>query len=306
LTAMARPRFGLVCIFVEEPVKFRTTTARVLSALPRDEQLRKVSDLCLHNARSLLDALKAVNRMGIGAFRVVSQLWPRATHPDVGYKLDDLPDARVIRRALRSVNRFRRVNDIRLSFHPDQFIVLNSPNEQSVNASIGELEYQAEAARLIGADVINMHAGGVHGDKQASLEKFAENFRRLSLAARKRLAIENDDFAHAPSDLLPLCDRLRIPLTYDVHHHRCNPDGLSIAKATRLAAETWRRLGREPYYHLSSPKYGWQAPNRRSHADFIDPKDIPPAWRRLRDCTIDIEAKAKELAVQKLIQIWPK
>lgn len=303
---MGRPRFGLVCIFVKEPIKFRTTTARALSAMPRREQLRKLSELCLHNAHSLSDALEAVKRMGIGAFRVVSQLWPRATHPEVGYALEDLPDFEPIRRALRRVNRFRRANNIRLSFHPDQFVVLNSPNEQPVDASIAELEYHAAAAHLVGADAINMHAGGVHGDKQASLERFATNFRRLSLAVRKRLAVENDDFSYTPSDLLPLCERLKIPLTYDVHHHRCNPDGLSIAKATRLAAETWRRLGREPYFHLSSPRNGWKSKDLRSHADYIGPKDIPPAWRRIRDCTIDVEAKAKELAVQNLMQIWPK
>lgn len=301
---MAAPRFGLVCIFFEEQIAFRTTTAKTLSALPRNRQLEKLSGLCLHNAASLLAALQTVHRLRIGAYRIVSGLWPRATHPVVGYALDDLPDAIEIRRLLARANRFRRAHDIRLGFHPDQFIVLNSPNEKAVEGSIAEIEYQTGVARLVGADVINIHAGGVHGDKTASLRRFAQNFRRLSLAARKRLSLENDDVAYTPSDLLPLCEDLRIPLVYDVHHHRCNPDGLSIARATRLAADTWRRLGREPYFHLSSPRHGWNSSNLRPHADYIDPADIPPAWRRLHGCTIDVEAKAKELAILNLMKEW--
>jgi UV DNA damage endonuclease len=303
---MPRPRFGLCCIFANQPIAFRTTTARALSTLTRDRQLFKLSEICLHNALNLRKAVGTVHALGIGAFRIVSQLWPRFTHPAVGYSIDDLPDASPIRRLLAGVNRFRRAHNIRLSFHPDQFIVLNSPNETTVNASIAELEYHAAAARLVGADVINIHAGGIHGDKQESLRRFAQNFRRLSPAARKRLSLENDDVAYTPSDLLPLCAQLRIPLVYDVHHHRCNPDGLSIAKATRLAAETWRRLNREPYFHLSSPKHGWDSPNLRPHADYIDPADIPRAWRRIPPCTIDIEAKSKELAILKIMKDWPE
>ena len=64
-----------------------------------------------------------------------------------------------------------------------------------------------------------------------------------------------------------------MPLTYDVHHHRCNPDGLSVAEATELAAATWDR---EPLFHVSSPRDGWAAANPRPHADRIDAADFPP------------------------------
>jgi UV DNA damage endonuclease len=81
---------------------------------------------------------------------------------------------------------------------------------------------------------------------------------------------------------------------YDVHHHLCLGDGLSIEEATELAFNTWH--GREPCAHLSSPKGGWKGPNIRAHADYIDPVDFPDAWRS-RAMTIDVEAKAKERAV---------
>jgi UV DNA damage endonuclease len=63
--------------------------------------------------------------------------------------------------------------------------------------------------------------------------------------------------------------------------------------------ETWLQLGREPYFHVSSPKNGWQKGNPKPHADYIDPADFPSCWRG-KNITVDVEAKAKELAVLRL------
>ena len=75
--------FGLYCIFREEPIRFRTVTAKTLSSLPRELRLDRVSKVCLYNTESLPDALQAVDRLGIKAFRILSPLFPRYTHPDV-------------------------------------------------------------------------------------------------------------------------------------------------------------------------------------------------------------------------------
>ncbi len=93
-----------------------------------------------------------------------------------------------------------------------------------------------------------------------------------------------------------MCEQLDLPLVYDVHHHRCHGDGLGIGSATTLAIETWNR---EPLFHVSSPRNGWEAVNTRSHSDYIDPNDFPALWLEL-DITVEVEAKAKELAVHKL------
>jgi len=256
-------RFGLCCLFINEPVTFRTTTAKALSALRRADQLRKLSGICRDNARNLLLALEAVQRLGIGAFRIMSPLFPRMTHPQVGYDLGDLPEGDDITLLLGEIRSFARQRDIRLSFHPDQFVVLSSPHSAVVANSIRELEYQAGLAEAVGADLINIHAGGVYGDKPAALQRFCRVFPGLSAAVRDRLTLENDDISYTVRDLLPVCEQLAIPLVYDVHHHRCKPDGLSVEEATILAGGTWQRLGRE--------------------------------------MTVDIEAKAKELAVVRLM-----
>jgi UV DNA damage endonuclease len=168
-----------------------------------------------------------------------------------------------------------------------------------VDSSLAELDYQAAVAKLVGADVIVLHAGSSAGGIDAALDRLERGVERLSERARGRIALENDDRHYSPADLLPLCRRLGIPLVYDVHHHRCNGDGLTVDEATDKAAETWG--GREPYNHISSPRDGWGAANERPHADYIDPSDFPEAWRGRR-MTVDVEAKAKERAVVKLMR----
>ncbi len=296
-------RYGLCCIFKERPIKFKDIRACSMSKFARKEQLSKISSVCLGNSRSLLDAMVELQGLGIGAFRILSQFFPLYTHPEVGYEIGDLPDRLEIISVLKEVADFRRRHDIRLSFHPDQFVVLSSPHAHVVDISVRELDYQAALSEIVGADVINVHVGGTYGDRNAALKRFASNFRKLSGPARKRLTLENDDVSYTPSNIRSLCEGLGIPLVYDVHHHRCNPDGMSVGEATRLCVETWRGSGREPYFHISSPKGGWDAADPRRHADFVDASDFPEEWRRLHQgFTLDVEAKAKEKAVVRLMR----
>jgi UV DNA damage endonuclease len=289
-------RLGLCCIFRDEPIKFRTTTATAIKRLSRREARKKLAGLCAENALALLSALHYCSEHGIGCFRVNSQILPLKTHPEVGYDLEELPGGRQIVKQLQECGKFAGAAGLRTTFHPDQFVVLNSPKPDVVASSIQEIEYQAEVAQWIGADVITIHAGGAYGDKATALERLAKNLARLSKTARKRLTIENDDKIYTPADLLPICMAEGVPLVYDVHHHRCNPDGMSIEQATRKALATWNR---EPLFHISSPIEGWDGPNLGRHHDFIDVKDFPVCWRR-KKITVEVEAKAKEVAVKKL------
>jgi len=169
-------------------------------------------------------------------------------------------------------------------------------NPDVVRRSIADLAYQAEVAEWVNADVINIHAGGAYGDKAAALRRLEVVVERLPPAIRSRLTLENDDRTYTPRDLLPLCEQIGIPLVYDVHHHRCRPDGLSVADVTARAAATWDR---EPLFHLSSPLEGWKGAKPARHHDYIDPADLPVEWLNL-ELTVDVEAKAKELAVKAL------
>jgi UV DNA damage endonuclease len=256
----------------------------------------KLSGICLSNAESLLAALRFCVEHGIGCFRINSQILPVKTHPTAGYALSELPAADAIIAAFRNCRRYAEEHTLRMVFHPDQFVVLNSPHEDVVQKSIYELEYQAEVAEWVGADVINIHGGGAYGHKDAALARLARNLDRLSNSVRSRLTIENDDKIYAPKDLLPLCQATGLPLVYDIHHHRCLPDGLTIEHITDAAIATWDR---EPVFHISSPIEGWSGPKPERHHDYVDPSDVPDCWRPLT-LTVEIEAKAKELAVLRL------
>ncbi len=291
-------RFGLCCIFREEPIKFRRTTAKYLQAFSRTQQLKNLAEICRHNAHALYKALQYCRDHDIKDFRINSQILPLKTHPDIGYSMEDLPFHDQIIQTFKDCGRFCRKHDIRTTFHPDQFILLSSPSSEVVQRSVSDLIYQAEVAQWVNADVINIHGGGAYGDKSTSLRRLRKRIERLPQAVRLRLTLENDDRVYTPRDLLPVCRDMGIPVVYDVHHHRCLPDGKSVEATTELALSTWNR---EPLFHLSSPKHGWESGKPGSHHDYIDADDFPVCWTNL-DITVEVEAKAKELAVLKLKQ----
>jgi UV DNA damage endonuclease len=287
-------RWGLCCQFADDGVHFRQATHRYVWSLGPLQRLDYLRSIARANAIALAHAVLRCRDLGIGAFRVNSQILPLITHPLSGYTLESVDTDGVITQSFERAGEVARALDVRLSFHPDQFVVLNSTRDDVVASSVRELDAQANLARIIGADTITLHVGGMTDGKSAALERLERNLGRLSGDARTRVALENDDRMFTVRDLHALCLRTSIPLVYDVHHHRCNPDGFDIATATSLAIETWN--GREPWMHISSSR---DTSNPRPHAQFIDPDDFPSEWRD-RSITVDVEAKAKDEAVVKL------
>jgi UV DNA damage endonuclease len=295
-------RFGLCCQFLDSPIRFRTATHRYVATLSRAARRTYLATIAADNAAALAAAIERCAELGIGAFRINSQMLPLGTHPVSGYALEALDRIGAIRAAFERARELARARDIRLSFHPDQFVVLNSERPAVVQSSAEELEYQAGMAEMVGADTVVFHAGSTAGGVPAAVERLERGLALLSDRARRVIALENDDHRFTPSDLLPLCRRAGVPLVYDSHHHRCHGDGLSVEEATEFATATWGI--REPYAHISSPREGWGAANPRPHADFIDVADFPGSWLG-RSMTVDVEAKQKERAVVKLMRDLP-
>jgi UV DNA damage endonuclease len=289
-------RLGLCCIFREEPIAFRRTTATALTNLSKRERLARLAELCRHNAESPAQALAFCARRGIGDFRINSQLLPLATHPAFGHRLADLPGGTDIEARLAGCGTFARTHKLRTTFHPDQFVLLSSPSRNITARSVEELTYQADLADLVGADVLNIHGGGACGEPDAALARLRRRIERLPDRIRPRLTLENDDRVYRPVDLLPVCRDTGVPLVYDVHHHRVLPDGLSVEQATRAALATWHR---EPLFHVSSPIDGWRGKDPNRHGDFITPADVPDCWLAMRR-SITVEVEAKEVAVVRL------
>jgi UV DNA damage endonuclease len=298
ISAAPSLRLGLCCQFVDAPIRFRAATHRYVMTLAPVARRAYLSSVARANAIALLHAVERCHELGIGAFRITSQVLPLATHPESGYSLETLDDGDVIARAYAAAGAHARLRGVRLSFHPDQFVVLNSVREDVVDSSLRELELQGELAELVGADTVCLHGGGAVDGKPAALDRLTRALGRLSARARAPLALENDDRVFSPADLLPLCEREGVPFVYDVHHHRCLADGLTVGEASARAVTTWRT--REPWMHISSPRAGWNGGDARPHADYVDPADFPEEWLHVAattGLTVDVEAKAKERAV---------
>ncbi len=288
-------RLGLCCQLHDEPaVRFRTTTAKATGSLPVDARREILLEISHANFLTLRETLRACQRFGITAFRVMSGLLPLATHPDHAYGLMDL--RRESLEILRDCALLARHASIRLSFHPDQFVLLGSPRPEVTHAAVRDLELHADLAEALGADVITIHGGGAYGDKASALRRVEKAVHALPNRVRARLTFENDDKVFHVQDLLPLCRATGVPLTYDVHHHRCLPDELSEEQATELALGTWNR---EPLFHLSSPRDGWKSTQPWRHADYVQRADFPNEWLFIK-MTVDVEAKAKQHAVLQL------
>ena len=151
--------------------------------------------------------------------------------------------------------------------------------------------------------------GGAYGDKTVALQRFSDNFQRLSQTAQQRLTLENDDTTFDANDVLSLCQRLGVPMIFDIFHHQCLPGRENwqegLPELLEQVVETWQ--GRVPKLHISSQKSG----TRTTHADYITQDDFDELqqWmgkvRPGQSYDLMVEAKMKEQATQALLRSLP-
>ena len=145
---------------------------------------------------------------------------------------------------------------------------------------------------------INIHVGGIYGNKRKAMARFAGSFFRLSDACRARLTVENDDRPNSYSlaDLMELHALTAVPLVFDFHHHKFAPGGQTSDEALVTAMSTWP-AGVRPVVHWSE---GPEDPVRarshpHAHSAFVyGPIDV---CGRETEVDVMIEAKAKEAAL---------
>ena len=152
-----------------------------------------------------------------------------------------------------------------------------------------------------------LHLGGVFGDKEATLNRFRENYAQLSPGIKDRLVLENDDVSWSVHDLLPLCEELNIPMVLDFHHHNIVFDPENIREGTKDIMDlyprilaTWRRKNITPKMHYSEPTpSAITGRQRRKHNPRV--ATLPPCPP---DMDLMIEAKDKEQAVFELMRTF--
>lgn len=156
----------LCCKFNDFPIKYKTTTVSCLSKLNKKDRFIKLDNIVLHNAMALKNTFIFCENSGIYSFRISSNLFPVMTHSEYGYTLQQLPSYKKISKIFQECGEIADKAGIRLSTHPDQFVVLNSPNPEIVKKSILELEMHYLLTKWMNMDVMNIHGGGGYGNKE--------------------------------------------------------------------------------------------------------------------------------------------
>jgi UV DNA damage endonuclease len=272
--------------------------------------------ISLEYVAAILDYLHA---HGVRMYRMSSDLAPYSTHPDlpqfhgmIGECAGDL----------RAVGAKARELGIRLSFHPSQYVVLNSPDPELVAKSVWDLSTQASMLDLMeqGPEaVVVLHVGGTYGDRSRSAMRWAELWPSLPEHVRRRLVLENDDLRFGPADVLAIHERTGVRLVFDYQHFWCfNPEGLGLRDTLEAMLRTWPQ-GVRPKVHFSSPRTELRqvkrvdrqtrksrivnlAPIWTGHADFCNPFEFASFMLAATGLVFDVmlEAKAKDLALIRL------
>ena len=215
-----------------------------------------------------------------------------------------------------------RSNNVRLSFHPDQFVVLASDREEVVNNSIKEFEYHADMAKWMGYGKsfqdfkINVHIAG-----RAGAEGIRRAYTRLSPEARNCITIENEEISYGLDDCLTLSDLL--PIVMDIHHHWVREGEYLEVNEDRVkrVIDSWR--GVRPVMHYSVSRedclvghcvntlpdrdllisQGKNKQKLRAHSDYYWNNAVND-WAMTFNDKFDMmcESKAKNLASHKLYE----
>ncbi len=233
----------------------------------------------------------------IGFFRISSDTIPFASHPVMTVDWQ-----RHFADRLAAIGVFIAAHRMRIGVHPGQYTLLNSDRPDVIERSIAELVYHAELLELMGLDhthKIQIHVGGVYGDKATASARFVETYTRLPDAVRQRLVIENDERQYSLADAMRIHAATGIPVLLDVLHHRLFDTGESLAEALDLAIPTWNGHG-PPMIDYSS-----QHPDRQrgAHAMSIDLDDFLPVAAAIgdRDADVMLEIKDKEVSALRAI-----
>lgn len=288
------PSIGYACLTVGvENTQFKTLTLK--NATPE-----KITKIIAHNLDALETIIDYNGKNGIRLFRITSDLIPLATLP-----ANQVSWSTLFKDKFAQIGNKIKKTHQRVSMHPGQYTVLNSPDEAVVKKAFEDLEYHAEILELLGCDQtskIILHVGGAYGDKGVAMERFKTNYAALSPRVKKHLVIENDDRTYTIAEVLALGESLHIPVVYDNLHDAVNPsDGPSESPAYWInrAKKTWTAEDGRQKTH-----YSQQDPTKHlgAHSSTIDLDVFLQYLKSLGRTDLDfmLEVKDKNISALKV------
>ena len=282
-----------------------TTGRSMIKRTFESKGLDYASELTLANAKDLDKIIDWNILNGFNFFRITSGLAPWKSE----YNWTDLKDLDEIKMYLHSAGVKAKTHNLRITSHPGPFNVLTSPHPHVVDNCVNDLTMHGDVFDMLGLtrthfNKINIHIGGAYGDKPEAMKRFCENFNLLPESVKSRLTVENDDKAsmYSVKELYNgVYKRIGVPIVFDYHHHKFCDGGLGEQEALELAMSTWPE-GITPATHYSESRREEQGDDTirvQAHSDYIYDKIDTYG----NDIDIMVEAKRKELAVQKYLEI---
>ena len=244
-------------------------------------------------------------------FRISSDLIPFASHPICEFNW-----CKHFQTEFVQIGDFIKKHNIRISMHPDQFVILNSPNSKIVENSINELKYHCRVLDEMDLDAtakVQIHIGGVYGNKVEAINRFTRIFndssRLIDYAIKKRLVIENDDRLYSLKNCLSINQETSIPIVFDSFHHELLNNEEPIRIALEKAMSTWK-MSRDgfPIVDYSSQNSVKGKENKRrkgKHAERIDLILFKKFLEETQNLDFDImlELKDKEKSALKALDV---
>ncbi len=191
------------------------------SCMQKNAGEARLMEITAHNLNALENIIDYNIKNNIKLFRISSDVIPFGSSPVNSLAWWDLFQLRLFEIGLKI-----KKNGIRVSMHPGQYTVLNSPDEGVVKRAVLDLLYHNRLLDSIGAGCeckIVLHIGGIYGDKASAIERFINNYKHLDQGVKSRLVIENDHRSYNIEDVLSIGQQLNIPVVFDNLHHQVNP-----------------------------------------------------------------------------------
>jgi UV DNA damage endonuclease len=298
-------RLGYVAMSMElknaSPSK-TMTFAQFQKNRDREAAIRKLERIALANLENTHRLLKHNVFSEIHFYRLTSRLIPLANHaelPDWDYMIP-------LKEKLYEIGEFTRKHNLRIDFHADHFVVLNSSKTDVLKNSLKTLNMHYSLLKEMKIDPTHrcvLHVGGNYKESEKSLERFVNNWIDVPRAIQQMIILENDDTSFTLDDTLYLCEKLGVPLVFDYHHHLAHHRSENWEDNWDRVVATWKESPLPIKMHISSPK---NEAEFRHHSDNVDVdmffrflKEIKGTVPQI-DCMI--EAKKKDEALFTLIK----
>ncbi|WP_243387902.1 UV DNA damage repair endonuclease UvsE [Bacillus kexueae] len=267
----------------------------------REAAIRKLERIARSNIENCLRILKHNRAHDIQFFRLSSRLIPLANHE----ALADWDYLSPLEQPLKEIRKFLSEHPMRIDFHPDHFVVLNTKDVSTLKTSIQALHLHEQLLKRMGIPLKHrcvIHVGGGYEDQEKALEQFIHNWAYVPERIQNLIMLENDDTTFTMSQTLYLCEKLGIPFVFDFHHHEANNGGEIWEEHWERAIQTWNCSPLPMKMHISSPR---DEVAFRAHHDYINAEQFYQFLCNVKgsidqlDCMI--EAKQKDEALFRLM-----